>query len=74
MNTIEMYNNLENIGIKLYQNDNSAWVKLQEVLSELGEFATEVASISEEMKNVVMRVFSSLLDAIQNVDQLLAGI
>lgn len=73
MNTIEMYNNLENIGIKLYQNDNSAWVKLQEVLSELGEFATEVASISEEMKNVVMRVFSSLLDAIQNVDQLLAA-
>ena len=73
MDTLSIYNNLEKIGEKLYQNDNSAWIELQEILPKLSEFVSEASQFSEEMKKAVLNVFSKLLDAIENVDQLLAA-
>lgn len=73
MDTLSIYNNLEKIGEKLYQNDNSAWLELQEILPKLSEFVSEASQSSQEMKKTVLNVFSKLLDAIENVDQLLAA-
>ena len=73
MDTLNLYNNLENIGKKLYQNDNSAWVELREILPELSRFISEAVQLSEEIKKEIMSSFSQLLDAIENVDQLLTA-
>ena len=73
MDTLNLYNNLENIGKKLYQNDNSAWVELREILPELSRFISEAVQSSEEIKKEIMSSFSQLLDAIENVDQLLTA-
>ena len=73
MDTLNLYNNLENIGKKLYQNDNSAWVELREILPELSRFISEAVQLSEEIKKEIISSFSQLLDAIENVDQLLTA-
>lgn len=73
MDTLNLYNNLENIGKKLYQNDNSAWIELREILPELSRFISEAVQLSEEIKKEIMSSFSQLLDAIENVDQLLTA-
>ena len=73
MDTLNLYGILENIGRKLYQNDNTAWLELQEVLPQLNTFISEAVQISEGMKRAVLSVFSQLLDAIENTDQLLTA-
>ena len=73
MDIIKLYNKLDNIAERLYGNDNSAWGDLQVVLSELNEFISLASVISQEMRIIVLNSFSRLLDAIKNVDQLLAA-
>lgn len=73
MDTLNLYDILENIGKKLYQNDNTAWLELQEVLPQLNTFISEAVQISEGMKRTVLSVFPQLLEAIENTDQLLTA-
>ena len=47
MDTLNLYDILENIGKKLYQNDNTAWLELQEVLPQLNTFISEAVQISD---------------------------
>lgn len=73
MDTLNLYEKMENIGEKLYANDDRAWVELQEALPELSEFILMAAQLSVEIKKEILSTFSKLLDAIENVDQLLTA-